>query len=88
MSALLRGFFGIEYSKLLPQAANNKDPPSTFFLIWPLTSGKGEYEILIDFLSKHGAKIYSNRIPGSWDYFVKNVKAGSVLVCSRQHGNF
>ena len=85
VTALMRGLFGLEYSKLLPQVeGKDKKPLSTFFLIWPETSGKGEYDLLNEFLNKHGAITYSSKTHGSWDHFVnvKKVDPATVLVKS------
>lgn len=81
INQVFRNVFHTEYSRLIPQAANQPDNSSkTFFLIFP-HSHEDEHEVIVRFLEANDATIYSSNTPGAWDYFCNYVDVGVILVC-------
>ena len=81
VNAMFRNMFRVEYHRLIPQAAKQKDGnPKTFFLMFP-PSHEDQHDLIVKFLEANEATIYSSNTPGAWDYFCNFVNAGVVLVC-------
>lgn len=80
INAMFRNILHIEYSRLMPQVANQSDDSSkSFFLVFP-PSHEDEHDLTVKFLETNDATIYSSNTLGAWDYFCNYVNVGVVLV--------
>ncbi|KAF7166924.1 hypothetical protein CNMCM6106_002539 [Aspergillus hiratsukae] len=82
----LDAFFGEQFSvtyDLLASVNDAKKPTKAqvFYLMFPAESEvvQQEYELMHEFLKKHNAVTYSNRLPEDWERFARTIQKGVVL---------
>jgi chromo domain-containing protein 1 len=83
LDAVFSEQFGVTYDLLA--TVNDAEKPTkaqVFYLMFPAGSEvvQEEYEVMHEFLRRHNAVTYSNRLPEDWERFARTIHKGVVLV--------
>ncbi|KAF4184719.1 hypothetical protein CNMCM7927_007661 [Aspergillus lentulus] len=83
LDAVFKEQFGVTYDLLA--TVNDAEKPTkaqVFYLMFPAGSEvvQEEYEVMHEFLRRHNAVTYSNRLPEDWERFARTIHKGVVLV--------
>ncbi|GFF60344.1 hypothetical protein IFM61392_03492 [Aspergillus lentulus] len=82
LDAVFKEQFGVTYDLLA--TVNDAEKPTkaqVFYLMFPAGSEvvQEEYEVMHEFLRRHNAVTYSNRLPEDWERFARTIHKGVVL---------
>ncbi|KAF4155182.1 hypothetical protein CNMCM6069_008393 [Aspergillus lentulus] len=82
LDAVFKEQFGVSYDLLA--TVNDAEKPTkaqVFYLMFPAGSEvvQEEYEVMHEFLRRHNAVTYSNRLPEDWERFARTIHKGVVL---------
>jgi chromo domain-containing protein 1 len=82
LDAVFSEQFGVTYDLLA--TVNDAEKPTkaqVFYLMFPAGSEvvQEEYEVMHEFLRRHNAVTYSNRLPEDWERFARTIHKGVVL---------
>ncbi|RHZ65679.1 putative Chromo domain protein Chp1p [Aspergillus thermomutatus] len=82
LDALFKEQFSVTYDLLA--TVNDVEKPTkaqVFYLMFPTESEvvRQEYELMHEFLKRHNAVTYSNRLPEDWERFARTIHKGVVL---------
>lgn len=78
-----RDVFKMTFDMLATNNGVEKGRAQVFYLMCPPdnASAQDECGIMIEFLKKHKAVIFSSRLEEDWERFVRTINRGGVLVC-------
>lgn len=78
-----RNVFKMTFDVLATNNGVEKERAQVFYLMFPPenTLAQDECGIIVEFLKKHGAVIFSSRLEEDWERFVRTINRGVVLVC-------
>ncbi|EEH43475.2 uncharacterized protein PADG_08400 [Paracoccidioides brasiliensis Pb18] len=79
IKSIFRERFGITYDELsIVNTSHKKRTARSFYLHFP-DEVEDEFQLLLHFLKQHDMVVFSNRIEGDWEKFVKTATTGTVL---------
>ncbi|EEH37676.2 hypothetical protein PAAG_08094 [Paracoccidioides lutzii Pb01] len=79
IKSTFRERFGITYDELsIVNTSHKKRTARSFYLHFP-DEVEDEFQLVLYFLKQHDMVVFSNRIEGDWEKFVKTATTGTVL---------
>lgn len=86
MDVFFENVFKMTFDVLAANNGPEKGFSQVFYLMCPPEDAvQKECEVLIEFLKKHRAVIFSNRLEEDWERFARTINRGVVVVC---HASF
>lgn len=82
MDVFFKNVFKMTFDVLAANNGPEKGFAQVFYLMCPPEDAvQKECEVLIEFLKKHRAVIFSNRLDEDWERFARTINRGVVVVC-------
>ena len=82
MDAFFKNVFNMTFDVLAANNGPERGCAQVFYLMCPPEDAvQKECEVLIQFLKKHRAVIFSNRLEEDWERFARTINRGVVVVC-------